>query len=128
MGLGIEMKHRWMHFRMRNNAGQIQRNGGMTLCYLEDVELNTIFYALAFCNKEDEFNKVTGRNKSLGRLNSRDTRDNDRVEIVEGRTILQTIREVYINNVEVEFEDKQLARKVVYYTTPKGDKQTYENC
>ena len=113
---------------MRNNAGQIQRNGGMTLCYLEDVELNTIFYALAFCNKEDEFNKVTGRNKSLGRLNSRDTRDNDRVEIDEGRTILQTIREVYINNVEVEFEDKQLARKVIYYTTPKGDKQTYENC
>ena len=112
---------RWIHYRMRDKNGQILRNGGMTLCYQSDPELGTIKYAISFCNKVDEFSKVLGRNRALGRLKSRDNvYDNAKVDIVEGENPIMTIRNVYLNfvNEEESFEERMLRKRIVYYTTP----------
>ena len=114
---------RIQHFRMRNENGQILSKGGMTLAYQTDTFLEIITYAVAFCSKEDEFNKVLGRNKALGRLKSMNYDiDNARVVYVEGENPIVTIRNAYLEDdacLENDFETKLICRKIIYYTTPK---------
>ena|SRR3990167_1607950 len=40
---------------------------GVTICSLEDSNRNVVSIGYAFCSQLDQFNKKTGRNKSLGK-------------------------------------------------------------
>ena len=54
-------KHRitWQH--------DIHSSGGQTICYIEDKEAKTTFFASAFCSENDQYCKETGRKISLTR-------------------------------------------------------------
>lgn len=60
---------KFMYFRFRNPEGEFIARGGLVLAYNEVTEKH-IVYAASSCHMNDNFNRITGRKKAAGRLQS----------------------------------------------------------
>ena len=66
---------RFAHIRhpdTQHKDNKINPRGGATVAYQEGVKVDTIEYAVAYCNPKDNYCKEYGRMKAQGRLNSVD--------------------------------------------------------
>jgi len=60
------------HIRFPAEDGSIDNRGGATVAAEVDANHQVIKFAVAYCHRNDNFNKVLGWNKAVGRVVSKE--------------------------------------------------------